>query len=69
MYVVIFDLKNYLHCYIDQNYHERISQIEDEPDLDRFDVRSAGQGGGDGEVDGGQHHHAGDVDSDNQVIL
>ena len=69
MEIIHFILIIYLHWNIDQNNHERISQVEEEPDLDRFDVRSAGQGGGHREVDGGQHHHTGDVDSDNQVIL
>ena len=44
-------------------------EIEEEPDLHRFDTGGAGQAGGDGEVDGGQHHHAGDVDGEDQVIL
>ena len=44
-------------------------EIEEEPDLHGFDTGGAGQAGGDGEVDGGQHHHAGDVDAVDHVKL
>ena len=58
----------YLHQDIYQYDHERKSQIEEKPNLDWFDVRSAGQGGGHGQVDGGEDHHARDVDGVQQVV-
>ena len=58
----------YLHHDIHQYNHKRKSQIEEEPNLDWFDVGSAGQGGWHGEVDGGENHHAGDVDGVQQVV-
>ena len=53
-------------CDYDQ---ERISQADQEPILHRFDLCSARKWGEDGEIDGGEHDHARDVDSDDQVIL
>ena len=53
-------------CDYDQ---ERISQADQEPILHRFDLCSAREWGEDGEIDGGEHDHARDVDSDDQVIL
>ena len=55
-------------CNICDDYQKRISQVEEKPPLDWLDAGRAGEGGGDGEVDGGQHHHARDVDCDDQVI-
>ena len=53
---------------IDQDDEEGIGEVEQQPDLDRLDVGCAGKGGGDGHVDGGEHHHARDVHRDDQVI-
>ena len=44
-------------------------EVDEEPDLHRFDSESAGKAGGDWQVDRGQDHHAGDVDGDDQVGL
>ena len=46
-----------------------VEQVDQEPDLHRLDTGRAGQAGGHREVDGGQDHHAGDVDGVDQVIL
>ena len=48
---------------------EVVNKVEQKPKLDRFDVCCLGEGVGHGEVDGGQHHHDGDVDGQAQVIL
>ena len=60
---------SYLLCNICDDDQKRIGQVEEKPPLDWLDAWGAGQGGGDGEVDGGQHHHAGDVYGDNHVKL
>ena len=54
---------------VDKDDKKRISQVEEEPHLHRFDGGGAGEGGGHRQVDGGQHHHTCDVHGDNQVIL
>ena len=54
---------------VDDDDHEGVEEVEQEPHLHRLDGGRAGQRGGDREVDGGQHHHARDVDCDDQVIL
>ena len=59
----------YLHHHICNDNQERIGNAEEQPDLHRFNVRSVGKGHGDRHVDGGEHHHAGDVHRDDQVIL
>ena len=55
-------------CNICDDDQKRISQVEEKPPLDWLDAWGAGQGGGDGEVDGGEHHHARDVHRDDQLI-
>ena len=50
------------------DYQDRIGQVEQEPDLHWLDVQGGGQTGGHREVDGGQDHHAGDVDGVDQVV-
>ena len=45
------------------------SEVDEEPDLHRFDSQRAGESGGDREVNRGQHHHAGDVDGNQQIGL
>ena len=59
----------YLHDNICQDDQDWIRKVEQQPDLYWFDVGCAGQGGGDGHVDGGEHHHARDVHRDDQVML
>ena len=59
----------YLHDNICQYDQDGVCEVEQQPDLYRLDVGCAGEGGGDGHVDGGEHHHAGDVHRDDQVIL
>ena len=54
---------------VDKYYQERICQIEQKPHLHWLHYCCAGEGGRHREIDGGQHHHAGDVHRDNQVIL
>ena len=46
-----------------------VNQVDQEPYLYRLYVGGAGQRGGDGEVHGSEHHHAGDVHRDDQVKL
>ena len=55
-------LSSDLEQYIDQDGDEGVGEIEEEPHLNRLDIRGGGQTCGDREVDGGQDHHAGDVD-------
>ena len=54
--------KVYLKTDVDQNDEERVGEVEEQPDLHRFDVWGCRQAGGDRQVDRGQDHHAGDVD-------
>ena len=67
----IWIISKYTHLQndVDKDDKERISQVEEEPHLHRFDGGGAGQGGGHRQVDGGKHHHARDVHGDNQVVL
>ena len=51
----------YLKEDIDDDNQERVGQVEEEPDLYRFDVRGAGQTVRNCEIDGGQNHQGGDV--------
>ena len=64
--------ENVYNSHLQQNvgeyYKARVDQIEDEPDLYRLDIRGAGEAPGHVEVDWGQHHHAGDVDSKDNLI-
>ena len=59
----------YLKDYIWENHKNRVHHIEKQPYLNWLDVGGAGQGGGHREVHRGQHHHAGDVDRDDEVKL
>ena len=59
----------YLNKNIQNNDKAWVNQREKEPDLHWLDLRGGGQTGGDRQVDGGQHHHAGDVDRDDQLVL
>ena len=54
---------------VDDDDHEGVEEVEQEPHLHRLDGGRAGKRGGDREVDGGQHHHARDVDRVHQVVL
>ena len=56
-------------CNICDDDQKRIGQVEEKPPLDWLDAGRAGQGGGDREVDGGQDHHARDVQGEDQVVL
>ena len=58
----------YLQSNIDCDDHERVDEACQEPYLDRFDAGGVGEGGGDGEVDGGEDHHARDVHRDDELI-
>ena len=60
---------SYLKENIDDDDKERVGEVEEEPDLHRFDVGGAGQAGGHREVDGGQHHQGGDVQLEDQGVL
>ena len=44
-------------------------EVDEEPDLHRFDSQSAGEAGGDREIDRGDDHHTGHVHRDHQVGL
>ena len=67
--IKISDITTHLKCDIDKYDEDREGQVEEEPDLHRLDVGGAGETGGHGQVDRGQHHHAGDVDGVDQVVL
>ena len=54
---------------IDNDDEDRVGEVEEEPDLHWLDVSSAGKAGGHREIDRGQDHHAGDVDSVDQAVL
>ena len=53
---------------VDKYYQERICQIEQKPHLHWLHYCCAGERGRHREGDGGQYHHAGDVDGVHQVI-
>ena len=59
----------YLDDNVDQDDQEGVGEVEEKPDLYRLDVKGAGQAAGDWEVDRGQHHHAGHIDSDDKLVL
>ena len=59
----------YLHEDVTQYDQKGVAQVEQEPDLYRLDVRGGGQTGGHRDEDGGEDHHAGDVDGVDQVVL
>ena len=61
--------KLHLNKNVDNNNEGRVDQRKEEPHLHRFDLSGGGQAGGHRQVDGGQHHHAGDIDCDDQLIL
>ena len=58
----------YLHHNIDKDDHEGVDEADEQPDLHRLDAGGVGEGGGHREVHRGQHHHAGDVHCDYQVL-
>ena len=60
---------SYLEKNIDNDDHDRVGEVEEEPDLHWLDVGGAGEAGGHWEVDGGQHHQGGDVQLENQGVL
>ena len=62
-------VKSHLFDDIGHNDQEWVGQVEEEPDLHRFDGLRGGEAGGDWEVDRGQDHHAGDVDCDDQLVF
>ena len=64
----MFAFLHYLHGNIDQNDHEGVCQVEKEPLLDGFDDTCVWQRGGHRQVDGGEDHHARDVDGVQQVV-
>ena len=51
-----------------ENDLQRIEQVDQEPGLHRLDGGRVGEAGGHREVDGGQDHHAGDVDGVDHVV-
>ena len=65
---VIYPSISHLKENIDDDDEERVGEVEEEPDLHRLDVRSAGEAGGHREVDGGQHHQGGDVELEYQGV-
>ena len=52
-----------------ENHEKGVGEVEEEPDLNWLDVGGGGQTGRDRQVDSGKHHHAGDVDGVDQVVL
>ena len=48
---------------------EGVGQVTQKPHLHRLDGGRAGEGGGDREIHRGEHHHAGDVHSDDQFLI
>ena len=44
---------------VEDDDEEGEGEVDEQPYLHRFDSQRAGESRGDGEVDGGQHHHAG----------
>ena len=63
-----FYLKTHLKSDVDQDYQDRVSQVEKEPNLNVLYLSSGGQLARDRDVDGGEHHHAGDVHGDHQLV-
>ena len=61
------DRKSHLEENVDNDHQHREGQVKEEPDFHRLDVGGAGEAGGDGQVDRGQHHHAGHVDGVDQL--
>ena len=61
--------KSDLHQHTNDDYGKVVDQVEEEPNLHRLDIWSSGKVGGSREVDRGQHHHDGNIDSEDHVIL
>ena len=59
----------YLQTDVDENDKERKGEVEQKPDLYRLDIRGGGQASRHREIDGGQDHHAGDIDGVDQAEL
>ena len=66
---IYFKNQTHLQNNVDKDDKKRISQVEEEPHLHRFDSGGAWEGGGHRQVDGGKHHHTRNVHCHNQVIL
>ena len=65
-----FDIfTSYLQCRVDDDDKERVGEVKEQPGLNGLDDWSAGEAAGHGEVDGGEDHHAGDVDGEEDVVL
>ena len=62
-------IQTHIYDNIDQDNQKRISQVEKQPDLNRFYVLGLSERCWDWEVDGGQDHHTGDVHCDYQLML
>ena len=60
---------SHLEYNVNNDDQDRKTQVKQQPDLHRLDVGGAGEAGGDGQVDRGQDHHAGDVDGVDKVVF
>ena len=54
---------------VGQYCYERIGEVKNQPELNRFDFRGDGQAWGHWDEDGGEDHHAGDVDGVDHAVL
>ena len=57
----------YLEKYVDNDDHDRIGQVEEEPDINIFQSSGVREAVGDSNIDGGEDHHAGDVHRHKEV--
>ena len=73
VYLTWFNKSSRYHTYVydnvDQDDQKGIGKVEQKPDLHRFDVVGLSERCRHREVDGGQNHHAGHIDSDYEVML
>ena len=67
-FISLHAFRVYLHHNIDKDDHEGVDEADEQPDLHWLDAGGVGEGGGHREVDRGQHHHAGDVHCDDQLV-
>ena len=67
----LLQIEKSYHLHKDQRYDNAgvVDQVEKKPQLDRLDVGCLWEGVGLPHVDGGEHHHDGDVDGQPQIIF
>ena len=67
--ITCFPLRNHLLNNVDDDDHEGIAKVEEEPDLHRLDRSCGGQAGGDRNINRSKDHHTGDIDCGDELTV